>query len=408
MEWDIIVIGAGPAGMMAAGTAAEKYNDVLLIEKNKEPGRKLSLTGKGRCNLTSSRPISQFFDFINRNSDFLYSAFYTFDNNQLRQFFLNLGLETTVERGRRVFPVSKKSQDVIEALKKYIYSKGVDLKQGQVEYILTEHRKACGIKLKGDNNIIRSDRIIAAPGGRSYPETGSTGDGYDWARRLGHEIIKPKPALVPLKTEEDWVRRADYLKLKNIHLKMKKDGTAVFSRTGELEFTDSGVAGSLVLSASSLIRDPELHNFLLEIDLKPGLSLKQLDQRIIRDFKKYSNKFFKNSLSELLPVKMIPVIIHLSEIPWNHRVNQITRKERKKFAALLKNINLKISRLGSFKEAIVTSGGICVKGLNSSTMESSIIKNLYFCGEVIDVDGDTGGFNLQIAFSTGRLAGISA
>lgn len=409
---DVIVIGAGPAGMMAAGTAAEKYKHVLLVEKNKQPGQKLLLTGKGRCNITNDRPISSFFSQIPHNADFLYSSLYSFDNQQLVMFFNNLGLQTKVERGGRVFPVSEKSEHVLQALLSYLEDNRVKLVQGRASKIKIKGNRVQGIILEkrssnGSKEFVAAPRVILATGGLSYPDTGSTGDGLRMAKGVGHDIIEPRPALVPLKTEENWVKEMDYLRLKNIRLSLFQNNERIFSRTGEMEFADFGVAGSLVLAASLYIKDPLSENFQLKIDLKPGLGKKKLEQRLIRDFKKYSRKYFVNSLNDLLPVKIIPVIVELSDIPYDKRVNQITTEERATLAGLIKNLSLNISGFLSMERAIITAGGIKTTEVESSTMESTLVSGLYFAGEILDTAGETGGYNLQIAFSTGRKAGRS-
>ncbi len=406
MSEQILVIGAGPAGMMAAGIAAKNGKNVVLIEKNKIPGKKLYITGKGRCNLTNIIDIDKFFDYIPVNPKFLYSALYSFDNIQLINFFKNLGLETKVERGGRVFPVTDKSKDVVKTLEKFLKMNNVKIIQGEVIKILTKDKYIDGVQFK-NGQVKRCKRVVLATGGASYPQTGSTGDGYRFTRQLGHTISRIKPSLVPLETEENWVKKTNNLKLKNIKISLFKNGKEIYNDFGELTFEEYGISGPVVLSASSHIEDPLKDKYKLKIDLKPALSFDKLDSRIIRDFKKYSRKDFSNSLNDILPVKLIPVILKLSSIPFNKKVNQITQKERYHLIKLLKNMSLTIKNFRPISEAIITSGGVNVDEVDPGTMASRLIKNLYFAGEILDVEGYTGGFNLQISFSTGYLAGLN-
>ncbi|MFW6238371.1 MAG: NAD(P)/FAD-dependent oxidoreductase [Halanaerobiales bacterium] len=402
---ETVVIGGGPAGMMAAGTAAGREQDVILLEKNKKPGKKLSITGKGRCNLTNAAPIEDFFTQIPVNSSFLYSALYTFSNERLVNFFYNLGLETKVERGNRVFPTSDRAEDVVAGLIKYINKQGVKLiTNSPVKNVEKENEKFI-ISTRNDKYI--SDCCILAAGGKAYPGTGAEGDGYHIARSLGHDIIKVNPSLVPLEVEEKWVQDARKLTLRNINVSLFKNDEKIFSGFGEMEFTSWGVSGPLALSASSHIRDPKNNNYRLVIDLKPALSHRQLDTRIQRDFQKYSRKLYRNALGDLLPVKLIPVIIKLSGIPTGKPVHQITKEERRQLLDTMKGLDLQVSNLRPFSEAIITSGGINVNEIDPGTMESRLVNDLYFAGEIIDTDAYTGGYNLQIAFSTGYLAGIN-
>ncbi|HKL75291.1 MAG TPA: NAD(P)/FAD-dependent oxidoreductase [Halanaerobiales bacterium] len=399
-------MGGGPAGMMAAGTAAKNNKKVILYEKNKKLGRKLLITGKGRCNITSAKGIQEMIDNIPINGSFLYSAFYTFSNDHLIDLLNNLGLETKVERGDRVFPVSDKARDVLKILEKYLYKNGakienkeiIDIEKENDQFILTTNK----------NEKITAKKVVIATGGKSYPKTGSTGAGYEFAKKLGHTINSLYPSLVPLVTEEDWVKDLQGLSLKNVDLIVfNKNNKVIFKERGEMIFTHYGISGPLVLSASSHMRNMKNENYKIKIDIKPALDREKLDNRIQRDFSKYANKYFKNSLGDLLPSKLIPVIVKLSKIDYDKTVNQITTKERENLINLLKGLELNIQDYRPIEEAIVTSGGVEVKEIDPATMESKIVKNLYFAGEVIDVDAYTGGFNLQIAFSTGYLVGIN-
>src|SRR6056297_693950 len=392
--------------MMAAGTAAKNNKKVILYEKNKKLGRKLLITGKGRCNITSAKGIQEMIDNIPINGSFLYSAFYTFSNDHLIDLLNNLGLETKVERGDRVFPVSDKARDVLKILEKYLYKNGakienkeiIDIEKENDQFILTTNK----------NEKITAKKVVIATGGKSYPKTGSTGAGYKFAKKLGHTINSLYPSLVPLVTEEDWVKNLQGLSLKNVDLIVfNKNNKVIFKERGEMIFTHYGISGPLVLSASSHMRNMKNENYKIKIDIKPALDREKLDNRIQRDFSKYANKYFKNSLGDLLPSKLIPVIVKLSKIDYDKTVNQITTKERENLINLLKGLELNIQDYRPIEEAIVTSGGVEVKEINPATMESKIVKDLYFAGEVIDVDAYTGGFNLQIAFSTGYLAGIN-
>jgi len=392
--------------MMAAGTAAKNNKKVILYEKNKKLGRKLLITGKGRCNITSAKGIQEMIDNIPINGSFLYSAFYTFSNDHLIDLLNNLGLETKVERGDRVFPVSDKARDVLKILERYLYKNGakienkeiIDIEKENDQFILTTNK----------NEKITAKKVVIATGGKSYPKTGSTGAGYEFAKKLGHTINSLYPSLVPLVTEEDWVKDLQGLSLKNVDLIVfNKNNKVIFKERGEMIFTHYGISGPLVLSASSHMRNMKNENYKIKIDIKPALDREKLDNRIQRDFSKYANKYFKNSLGDLLPSKLIPVIVKLSKIDYDKTVNQITTKERENLINLLKGLELNIQDYRPIEEAIVTSGGVEVKEIDPATMESKIVKNLYFAGEVIDVDAYTGGFNLQIAFSTGYLVGIN-
>lgn len=403
----VIVVGGGPAGMMAGGTAGSRGIEVLLIEKNSSLGRKLLLTGKGRCNFTNDTTLQGLINNIPVNGRFLYSAFTKFSNKDLIRFFNDLGVKTKVERGGRVFPESDRASDILEALERYLKINNVKIIRGKVKRIIKDDSKVIGVTLS-DGRFIPSDNVIVATGGLSYPDTGSTGDGYRFAKELGHTIITPKPSLVPLETEEPWVAELQGLTLKNIAIKViDHSGREIYSDFGEMLFTHFGVSGPVILSASSHMRDIDRNRYRIIIDLKPGLAEEELDRRIQRDFAKYSRRYFVNSLDELLPRSLIPVVVELSRICRDKYVNQISREERRRLVKLLKNLSIAVSRFRPIEEAIVTSGGVNVNEINPSTMESKIVKGLFFAGEVIDVDGYTGGFNLQIAFSTGYVAGDS-
>jgi predicted Rossmann fold flavoprotein len=408
MSKKVIVVGAGAAGLIASAKAAEKGCDVILVEKNDIVGKKILITGKGRCNITNNTDIDGLIQNIPGNGNFLYSAFYTFSNHDLIAFLNKNGLKTKVERGERVFPLSNSSRDVVELLKNYAKNKGVRIiLNSPASEILARQGKVYGLKLKNGQEL-DCHSVILATGGASYPGTGTTGDGYKMAAKLGHSIIPLKPSLVPLITAEKWVAELQGLSLKNVEITMyNKADKKVYEDFGEMLFTHYGVSGPIILSASRHIMDYEFKDIRLVIDLKPALSEELLDNRLLRDFEKYSRKQYKNSLNDLLPKKLIPVVIHMSGIDGEKPVNQITRDERRKLVNILKNFELNIIGSRPIKEAIVTAGGVNTDEINPSTMESKLIKGLYFAGEVIDLDGYTGGFNLTIAFSTGYLAGIN-
>lgn len=402
-----IVIGGGAAGMMAAYAAAMCGNEVSLYEKNEKLGKKVYITGKGRCNVTNACETQDLLGNIVTNPKFMYSPIYTFDNNMVQSFMEEWGCPLKVERGNRVFPQSDKSYDVINALIRAMRENKVDINlDSHVSDILTENGHVTGVRVNGCD--VECDNVILATGGYSYPSTGSTGEGHTMASKLGHHITKCMPALVPFTAAEEWVKELQGLSLRNCGVTIYDGDHKIYEDFGELLFTHFGVSGPTVLSASSyavdIIRKRPLR---LVIDLKPALDEKQLDARILRDFEANINRKFMNSLDKLFPNSLIPVIIERSGIDAQCRVNEITRDKRQGLVKLIKNFDLTLTGLRGFNEAIITHGGVDVKEIDSSTMESKLIKGLYFAGEMIDVDAVTGGFNLQVAWSTGYLAGIS-
>ena len=403
----VVVIGGGPAGMIAAGNAALNGNDVILFEKNEKLGKKLFITGKGRCNLTNASDPETLIKNTIGNPYFMYSAYYSFGSERTMEFFEGLGVSLKVERGNRVFPKSDKSSDIIKALDKFLKNSGVNVKlNSEIVDIIIEDNKVLGVVMKGKEKVL-AQSVIIATGGLSYPVTGSDGAGYVFAKKGGHIISGLYPSLVPLKVSQKWCYILQGLSLKNISIEVKIRGKSVYKDFGEMMFTHFGVTGPLILSASRYITKRISENPEIYIDLKPALTEKELDLRILKDFEKFINRTFKNCLNELLPQKMIPVIIELSKINPDKRVNEITKEERKRICCLLKNLKLNIADTRGFSEAIITCGGVNVNEIDPSTMKSKIIDGLSFAGEVIDVDCFTGGFNLQVAFSTGYLAGIN-
>lgn len=397
----VIIIGGGPAGMLAAIKSKKEKNQVTIIEKNKILGKKMLITGKGRCNITSGVDMSEFIKNVPSNGKFLYSSFKNFTNKDILKL---LNIPVKLERGNRYFPVSDKAKDVVDALEKEL--SGVEiLTNTSATEIITKNNEAIGVKTsKGD---FFADKIILATGGKSYPLTGSTGDGYEMAKKLGHTITKIKPALVPLVAKKEskiQCQQMQGLSLRNVGLKLFNNNKLIYEDFGEMLFTHYGVTGPIILSASSHLVRQELNNPRIEIDLKPALTEEKLDERILRDFETEKNKEFRNALDQLLPQKMIPVILEILQI--NKKVNEVKKVERQKLVRTLKHFSIEIEGFRDISEAIITSGGINVKEINPKTMESKIIKNLYFAGEIIDVDAYTGGFNLQIAYSTGYTAGI--
>ena len=399
------VIGGGPAGIMAAGAAAGRGHDVTLIEKNKQLGKKLFITGKGRCNITNASPISEFFDNIISNREFLYSSLYTFDNEAIIRLLESYGLNTKVERGNRVFPVSDKSSDVIKAFQKYLDHMGAEvLLNSMVSHVYMEDNIFMVVLTTGEK--MQFDRLVIATGGASYPATGSEGDGYKMARAFGHTVTELKPSLVPIELEEPWLKDLMGLSLKNVTLRAYSDKKLIHEEFGEMIFTHFGISGPIVLTMSNHIN--RLKNKpVLTLDLKPALDDETLDNRLLRDFQEYKNKQLKNALNDLLPQKLIPLVIQVSGIYPEKTVHQITREERSKLLEAIKAFPLQFKGFRPLDEAIVTSGGIKVQEVNPSTMESRIVPGLYFAGEIIDIDALTGGYNLQIAYSTGYLAGIN-
>ena len=407
----VIVIGGGAAGMMAAIAAAQKGHKVILLEKNEKLGKKLFITGKGRCNVTNAADMDVLFQNICTNEKFLYSAFYGFDNTRVCDLLEQAGCPLKTERGDRVFPVSDHSSDVIAALQRELRKYQVDVHlHTEVKKILTKETDGnpvfCGVEC-ADHEKIAADDCIVCTGGCSYASTGSTGDGYRFAEETGHKVTERKPALVPLEIRENWCRELMGLSLKNVEIRMQCGKKTWYEGFGEMLFTHFGVSGPLVLSASTLVAGKDMSDVKISIDLKPALSNEQLDERILRDFSENKNSYFKNSLSRLLPSKLIPVIVELSGIDEQKQVNNITKEERHKLVSLLKGVTFKIDSLRGFNEAIITKGGVSVKEINPGTMESKKVKGLFFAGEVLDLDAVTGGYNLQIAWSTGYLAGMN-
>ena len=409
----VIVIGGGAAGMIAAITSSNEGNDVTLIEKTSSLGNKIKITGKGRCNLTFDGDIEDFKNNIVKNFKFMYSSFNAFSNVDVVNYFNKLGVKTKIERGGRVFPVSDDANEVVKVLKDELNKNHVNIIYNvSVDNFILDNNKIKALKLS-NNKIIECDKCIIATGGKSYPKTGSSGDGYMYAKKLGHKIVDLKPGLVPLRSNDSICKLLQGLSLKNVTLSLKyKGGKEIYKEFGEMMFSHFGITGPIVLSASSKLNRVENVDNLMQnsdiiasIDLKPALDDDTLDKRICRDFEKYTNKEFKNSLDDLLPKKLIPVIIELSGIDENKKVNQITKEERKRLVKLLKNLQITITGFMPFDSAVITSGGVDVKDINPKTMESKIVKGIYFAGEILDVDAYTGGFNLQIAFSTGYAAG---
>ncbi len=408
-QYDVIVVGGGAAGLMAAGTAASCGKRVLLVEKNQRLGRKLLITGKGRCNITNNCDIDTLMQNIPTNNKFLYGAFRHFSPDDTMRFFEQRGLPIKTERGNRVFPVSDKAADVAEVLIRYCRSSGVTFVQEEVSALAVQEDGISGICCKSGNRY-HAAAVIVATGGLSYPLTGSTGDGYRFAKAVGHTVAPPTPSLVPLVIQEQWCKELQGLSLRNVTLTVKETqtGKSLYSELGEMLFTHFGISGPLVLSCSAHMRDMKSGKYRISVDCKPGLDEKQLDNRLLRDFRKYTNRDFANALHELLPQKLIPVFVRLCHIPPDKKVNQLSKEERRTMVEQLKGIEMTVDGFRPIAEAIITSGGIKTAEINPKTMESKCCSHLYFAGEVIDVDAYTGGFNLQIAFSTGYLAGISA
>lgn len=404
----VLVVGGGPAGMMAAIQAAKQGSTVTLLEQNEKLGKKLFITGKGRCNVTNDCDVTELFDSVVSNKKFLYSAFYSFSNQDVKDFFEEQGLRLKVERGRRVFPASDKSSDVIKALGNALKKLEVKIRlRTRVDQVLTENDIVCGVRLS-DGECLNADKVILATGGVSYKSTGSDGSGLVMAEKLGHQVTKLRPGLVGMCTKEAWVRDMQGLTLKNVAVSIgKKQGKKpLYEDFGELLFTHYGVSGPMILSASSRLGDElEKEDLYIKIDLKPALSKEQLDSRILRDFEERKNADLSNAMVHLLPKSMIPVMLHVCGLDPAKKVNEVTRGEREQLVKEMKEFPLTINGLRDIQEAIITRGGVTVKEVDPSTMESKIVKNLYLAGEMLDLDALTGGYNLQIAWSTGYLAG---
>lgn len=404
----VIVIGGGAAGMMAAIASAEHGHKVVLLEKNEKLGKKIYITGKGRCNVTNACEMDKLFENMVSNPKFMYSAFYDYTNMQVMELLREAGCPLKTERGERVFPVSDHSSDVIAALERALRKRGVNIRlHTTVQGIQTENGHVMGVTLS-DGSKPEADAVVVATGGLSYPTTGSTGDGYRMAQELGHTMKECTPALVPMEIREEWCRQLQGLSLKNVTLTMLCGGKRIYEGFGEMLFTHFGISGPLVLSASSFYgKCKDKSKVSVEVDLKPALSEEQLDKRILRDFEQNPNKQFKNVIGSLYPSKLVPVMIALSGIDSDKQIHEITREERKTLLKVTKHLTMQVDGLRDFNEAIITQGGIRVKEINPSTMESKLVSGLYFAGEILDLDALTGGFNLQIAWSTGHLAGSS-
>ncbi|HOK69236.1 MAG TPA: NAD(P)/FAD-dependent oxidoreductase [Bacillota bacterium] len=403
---EVCVIGGGAAGMMAALTAAENGRNVILLEKNKYCGKKLNITGKGRGNITNNCGLDEFLQNVTVNPRFLYKALTVFSPADTMRFFESRGVPVKTEQGRRVFPASDRAKDITDCLERSCRSAGVRILQGTAKKIIAENNAVKSVLYENGKDVFTIDceSVVLATGGASYPLTGSTGDGYKMAAELGHTVTEIKPSLVPLLVRESFCSECMGLSLKNVKITFAdRSGKEIYSEVGEMLFTHFGVSGPVVLSASAHLKNDFPYKML--IDMKPGLDEEQLDKRLLRDFDEFKNKDFINSLSKLLPQKIIEPLVLLSGIDGRKKVNEITREERKRFLALLKAIPLTVTGTRPVSEAIVTKGGINVKEINPSTMESKLIRGLFFAGEIIDVDAYTGGFNLQIAFSTGYVAG---
>ena len=405
----VVIIGGGAAGMMAAIFAARNGQEVWLLEKNEKLGKKLFITGKGRCNITNAADIEDLFSAVISNPKFLYSGFYSFTNEQVIDLFEELGVKTKVERGGRVFPLSDHSSDVIQALAREMQRLNVNVKlHTEVKELILKDGQVAGVLLSSGKKI-DADAVIVATGGISYPSTGSTGDGYKFAKASGHKVTELFPSLVPLEVKEWYAKELQGLSLRNIEIHITDDKKKLYDEFGEMLFTHYGVTGPVILSASSVVgkklSDKEL---TLHIDLKPALSMEQLDKRLLREFESNHNKQFKNAVDGLFPAKLKPVMIELSEIEPEKKVHEITKEERQRFLHLIKDFSMTLTGLRGYNEAIITKGGVSVKEIDPGTMESKKVAHLYFAGEVLDLDAVTGGYNLQIAWSTGYLAGINA
>ena len=404
---DVIVIGAGASGLIAAGIAAQKYQNVLLLEKKTRPAIKLSITGKGRCNITNSADIKEFVTEFGNNGKFLYSAFSKFFNTDTINFFEELGVKCRLERGGRFFPESNDAHDVVNALIKFVKSKNVKIiTNSSATKFVCENKKIKSVILKNGTQYV-ANKFILATGGKSYPLTGSTGDGYNLAKSVGHTIIKPQPALVPLVSDDKNLKQLNKLKLKNIEISVLADNKVITKLFGEIEFTIFGLTGPLILTVSSQVFSllEQKKNVDISINLKPALDDKQLDDRIIRELNNFGNMPVRNMLKTLLPLQMIEPFMKKNNIKWTEVCSAINKEKRKKIFDGLRNMKFKIVSARPIDEAIITKGGISLKEVEQNTMKSKLMENLYFCGEILDIDGPTGGFNLQAAFSTGYLAG---
>ncbi|MEX5285737.1 NAD(P)/FAD-dependent oxidoreductase [Selenomonas sputigena] len=403
----VIVVGGGPAGFMAAAKAAEEGASVLLLEKMKKLGRKMMITGKGRCNITNAAPIPELVRNIPGNGSFLYSALHAFDNEAVRDFFAARGVETKVERGGRVFPQSDRAADAVDALVTYLHELGVKIKtEAPAADILVEEGRAAGVVLVGGAKL-RADAVVLAVGGASYPATGSTGDGYGMARRLGHTVTQILPSLVPLVVEEDWVKEAQGLSLRNVRCTLLADGKKCADAFGEMMFTHFGVTGPIILSLSRMAAQALAEGSFveLELDLKPALAPEIFAARVQRDFEKYQRKVLKNAMHDLLPGKLIAPVLDAAYLEVEKPVHQVTREERLRLTETIRHLMLTVTKTRPLAEAIVTAGGIATREIEPKTMQSKLLPGLYFAGEVVDVDGFTGGYNLQAAFSMGAAAG---
>ncbi len=405
----ILVVGGGAAGMMAAVTAARNGKKVRLIEKNEKLGKKLFITGKGRCNITNAADIEDLFSAVVSNPKFLYSSFYSMTNDQVIDFFEELGVKTKVERGGRVFPESDHSSDVIRALEQEMKRLGVEIRlRAEAEEILAEDGRVTGVRLSSGKEL-HADAVIIATGGISYPSTGSTGDGYRFARECGHKVADLSPALVPMEVKEWYARELMGLSLRNVEIRITDGKKKLYEDFGEMLFTHYGVTGPVILSASSIVgKKLREHPLTLHIDLKPALTEEQLDKRMLREFEANHNRQFKNAVDSLFPSKLKPVIVELSGIQEDKKVNEVTKEERLHFVRLIKDFSMTLTGMRGYNEAIITKGGVSVKEIDPGTMESKLVNGLYFAGEVLDLDAVTGGYNLQIAWSTGYLAGLNA
>ena len=402
---DIIIVGGGAAGCFAAVWAARFGKSVIVFEKNERLGRKLRITGKGRCNVTNNSPVEEHMRNIPVNSRFLYSAYSSFDAESTMAFFEELGVPLKTERGNRVFPVSDNAHDIADALAREMKKLGVKVVNAQVTQLLAENGAVRGVRAGGRE--YESGSVLIACGGKSYPATGSTGDGYKLAESVGHTVTELKPCLVPLVSPDKYCAELMGLSLRNVTLSLYDGNKEIFSELGEMLFTHFGVTGPLVLSASSHIKDMKPNRYTLKIDLKPGLTPEKLDERIQRDFSENLNRDFVNGIRKLLPAKLLPIAARLAEIPEELKINSVTKEQRRRFGELIKAFPLRISAFRPIDEAIVTGGGVSVKEINPKTMESKLVSGLFFAGEVIDTDAYTGGFNLQIAFSTAYSAAVN-